>query len=761
MRGVVTDPAPIHMPAAVRAALEQPAMFAPAELLYDEAEDGSIWVVGADWKASFGPAGAVYYPRVGASQRCSIPHVLSPQRVTVGGVPLAFDRGARAVRTGNRIALDRGSFVETYLLDPETVEQCFVLHASPGNGDLVFEIPVASELQTVETDAGLEFRSERGHVTYSRAVAVDAIGRRTSAATRFESHSITIRVEADVLAGAAYPLVVDPVLNTVLIDNTALNVLEVDTAYDPFTAAWVVAYELVFSATDHDIYTKSYATNGTLLGTSFIDASVDSWVRPRIADHANSSKFLVVAGVTASSNGAMTVRGRFTQQVGTTLVVIGSSFSLSNGLTGDCMRPDVGADPFPNSGALFCVVFEHVLPGPTHSDPIRRIANTMVRSDGVVTLGPRELTSGDSDSQPSVSKSNSTRDWMVAWRRANAFTLGDIIGLRISFTGLLLFGPFTISGGSSDDSAPSAASPLDDSFTAAVTWQAGTSTHDVLVALIDGTTVLQTANLMTLENSPTSALDQVQPSIDSDGEHFLVSYSESNASGSVTYVYVTDLAVVGDTLAVVQNHLVLNGSTGPQFRSNVAAARAPGLLDHRYFVVFDITAGTTHDLYGQFFEGLAGGTTAVFCTDTPGACPCGDVGLGVGGCANSVSAMGATLASLGTPSTLSDNMVLYAGGMPPSTTCLFFQGTTAGSPTVFGDGLRCVTGMVVRLAAKSAGSMGETSFPEPGDPALSTSGLVTIDGGTRTYQVWYRNAAAFCTSATFNLTNGVSIGWAR
>jgi len=29
----------------------------------------------------------------------------------------------------------------------------------------------------------------------------------------------------------------------------------------------------------------------------------------------------------------------------------------------------------------------------------------------------------------------------------------------------------------------------------------------------------------------------------------------------------------------------------------------------------------------------------------------------------------------------------------------------------------------------------------------------------RTYQVWYRNSASFCTSASFNLTNGVRVAW--
>jgi hypothetical protein len=33
--------------------------------------------------------------------------------------------------------------------------------------------------------------------------------------------------------------------------------------------------------------------------------------------------------------------------------------------------------------------------------------------------------------------------------------------------------------------------------------------------------------------------------------------------------------------------------------------------------------------------------------------------------------------------------------------------------------------------------------------------------GSRYYQVWYRNAAAFCTTGTFNLTNGLQLDWVQ
>jgi hypothetical protein len=72
--------------------------------------------------------------------------------------------------------------------------------------------------------------------------------------------------------------------------------------------------------------------------------------------------------------------------------------------------------------------------------------------------------------------------------------------------------------------------------------------------------------------------------------------------------------------------------------------------------------------------------------------------------------------------------------------------------------LRCAGGSVIRLKTKT-NVAGASSYPGAGDPAVSVKGQITSPG-TRTYQVWYRNAAAFCTPSTFNLTNGLEIAWA-
>ncbi len=142
------------------------------------------------------------------------------------------------------------------------------------------------------------------------------------------------------------------------------------------------------------------------------------------------------------------------------------------------------------------------------------------------------------------------------------------------------------------------------------------------------------------------------------------------------------------------------------------------------------------------------------------ACPCGNSGVPGNGCANSVVPIGGRLRANGTPSVSADTLVLV-GSQMPNNFALYFQGTLqsgGGSGTVFGDGLRCAAGAVLRLGTK-LNAANASQFPQPGDPSISVLGAVPAGGGTRHYQVWYRNGAAFCTSDTFNLTNGLTVNW--
>lgn len=168
---------------------------------------------------------------------------------------------------------------------------------------------------------------------------------------------------------------------------------------------------------------------------------------------------------------------------------------------------------------------------------------------------------------------------------------------------------------------------------------------------------------------------------------------------------------------------------------------------------------------GSFTIQLAGsgsnGTPYCSGDGTATPCPCGNNGATGAGCSHSAGGSG-LLAATGTASVASDSILLQGSGMTANSPALYYQGTTrlnAGTGLVFGDGLRCVGGSIVRLATR-VNTAGASGYGAPaGDVPVSVRGLIPAAGGTRTYQAWYRNAASFCTASTFNLTNGVEIVW--
>ncbi len=176
----------------------------------------------------------------------------------------------------------------------------------------------------------------------------------------------------------------------------------------------------------------------------------------------------------------------------------------------------------------------------------------------------------------------------------------------------------------------------------------------------------------------------------------------------------------------------------------------------------DISSGTSNDANANGIPDeceTSVGTPFCFGDGSGTACPCGNTGASGNGCANSVFAGGAGLSSIGTQSVSADSLVLLGAGMSNGS-ALYFQGTTqqsGGLGSVFGDGLRCAGGTTIRLSTKTNAN-GASHYPETGDPSVSGRGMVLVPG-VRTYQVWYRNAGAFCTSDTFNLTNGLSVTW--
>ncbi len=202
----------------------------------------------------------------------------------------------------------------------------------------------------------------------------------------------------------------------------------------------------------------------------------------------------------------------------------------------------------------------------------------------------------------------------------------------------------------------------------------------------------------------------------------------------------------------------VQGVTFTRHRYNVPAGGSLGVTVSTPIV----PAGNFGSLNGLQLVRVAGTLAPGFCFgDGSGtACPCGNAGLPGNGCANSVNVNGGNLNAVGSASVGTDGFTLLGTGMP-SSSALYFQGTlqsAGGAGVIFGDGLRCAAGTVIRLGTKT-NVAGMSQYPVAGDLSISVKGL-NAPGDMRTYQCWYRNAdPVFCTPSTFNLTNGVGVTW--
>jgi hypothetical protein len=207
---------------------------------------------------------------------------------------------------------------------------------------------------------------------------------------------------------------------------------------------------------------------------------------------------------------------------------------------------------------------------------------------------------------------------------------------------------------------------------------------------------------------------------------------------------------------------------------NANAIRWQGLYNFRFDansapVSGTITLGTFKVAGSALLTGdVPGGTTSVGTSYCFGdgtssvSCPCLNFGAAGNGCANSANSAGALLQANGT--TTPDTVILASSGELPSALTIFLQGDVSlSTPVVFGAGLRCADGNLKRLGSHNAVG-GATSFPQGGDPSITTQSANLGDpiapGSSRYYAAYYRDpSVSFCPPATFNATQGIGIVW--
>lgn len=726
-------------------------------------EGDTSWAASARWKASFTANSTQFVPFFGSEKPHDAPLTFTTRSITVGGAPIALGAD-KIARDGDHISIERGVVDEAWNTTLAGIEQTFTIATRLGAGDVRVRVGFEGEY-SAELDAdGVLFTSDMGRVRYGKAIAIDAAGRRIDVAELLVENAIELVVPDSFLAHATYPVTIDPYVNSFFIQTTTAQTIDPDVAFENATGYYLYTYELVFSATDHDVFTIGGFDNGT--GSEqpiIVDGSTVNWAYARVAINEPDMMFMVVAEVGAV--GSREIRGRRVDPSG---LYIEPSFTISDDSPGEKIHPVIGGNAnFYNWDTQLCVVWERVFSSVDHDIHARLVAAQSFGTSGPVFS--IDNTGATLDTNPSIAKCDglapaATQEWTIAWEREYNPNDHDIYAAQVHFDGTITHSAFTVDTSTYDDLDPSVSSILDGKngprpYLIAFARRMSATDRDVMLYGMRGDQILATMDLAVGQIDPDR--DDFEPAVDCDGHMFGVAYTKEFSPGD-NDVWLNWIYFDGNTLVRTGIPDRVAFSQSPEDHPAITAKHSGGRISNRFSIVHERLLGGDEDIHAAIWDAPTIYEPTMFCAGNVANCPCGNSGvLGLGGCSNSVNAMGGMLSANGNGFVADDHFVLSATGLPPVATCLFFQGTSTingGSGAAFGDGLRCVSGTIVRLGVKVC-SAGVATYPAVGDATVSERGNIPALGGQRYYQAWYRNAANYCTSATFNLTNGVQVLW--
>lgn len=745
-------------------------------VLFDEPGDGRIWALGQTYKASFGAEGTTYIPAFGSQAPQNFPIRFQFAALEVAGEPVPFEALAQPKHEGTRVAFARGILEERYDLGLESMEQSFVIDTRQLSGSLVLRMVVDTELLGQFDDQGIVFSNQFGSVNYSRAFAIQEDGAKIALETTLDGAELEIRVPADMVKASDGQLVIDPILTTYALQSqSTVDEINPDVAAGTYSQR-CTAVERVFSATDHDIiaYLQQYPL--------IIDVTVTDWRVPAVAFNRNFDRWMVAAQAELAS-GKFEIYGRSVNANLTT----GGQFSMTP-WAGDYRNPTMGGDLNAELGTKFLMVCERDCP--TCASPQCSLIGVHITGSSTVDssfyAACATAGSGDVLKRPALSKSNGggpagERYWGLAYEYSTGILLddNDLWFRRIPYGGPGGESPLLVDGTSAFTTFASISSPVGPgigkvliSYTYTASFGSEPTIRGSLVDMgipssSSSTEVLDTKDLVMLVGAP---LDYIQSSssVDSDGRDFAVAWCERPLNGSDRQISISTISLLNNKLAGAGQPDILPADLDlaapvicslPDMSSPVAQA---GL--GQYGLVWQ-RATATSPIYCLFGVYDAEPFTS-FCNpgfDGVMSCPCGNAPSALGrGCNNWNNTGGASIDAIG--STVYDTVTLLAEGMRPNATAIVLQGSTTSSVGIaFGDGVRCASGQLLRLAVKSTTAGGQLSYPSAGEVSIRSRNVALGSpipyGARRVYQVYYRDPLSSGCTATFNVTNALQAQW--
>ncbi|HEX5053907.1 MAG TPA: hypothetical protein VFZ65_19165 [Planctomycetota bacterium] len=579
-------------------------------------EDGTIWARGATYKVGFAATGVEYRPFFGPHNP-TMPLHLRLGGLTVGGEPVVLRADAQPRAADARITFDRGPLVERWDLQPRTAQQSFVFATSPGSGDLGLDLDVTTAMRVVGRDAeGVGFAAPGlGTVHYSDAVLVEANGRRTSLPVQATTGGLHIGVPASLLAHAAFPVVVDPVLSSRSFDTSANDSTDPELCYDVTNDVWLLVNKDQVGSGDTDIRCRRYRTDGTLLSDTFAENSSDDATSPRVANSKRHARFLVcwIQDVSVISIRVIA------REHSTTSAGQGSATLIDNVVQG-IGSLDVGGST--DTNGLFLIAWSPV------QALVLATAETKCRTYAVGgTLGSVNTLATLTGCGSGISVSRTAgpgQNWAVVWPEDSAVAClgGDVFFAIVSSLGAVAQGRTALDTTNLNfDSFPDVAG--DGTHFLAV-WHRGTAApREIMGALIGPAgagfaKLTSTLDLTQLEPGASPSNDQTSPCVEWDGCRFAYGYSE----GTTPRPFLATLAFDAITPVFYEGHVACSTAASTVAHSSIAIASQgasggePGICE----AVWQQIGNGGRDLEGVLFDlrAATGGVTRVL-THCPGA----------------------------------------------------------------------------------------------------------------------------------------------
>ena len=547
--------------------------------------ENSIWVRGADFKASFEAGQVRFYPFLGSDAPRLYPVQFSAPRVTMGEHSLDLGKASQPVEEEGTISIKRGSLKEWYRLNPDSIEQLFTLDRAFGDGDLTVTIPVQTELLPEQGSDGLHFSCELGGVNYGFAAVLDAGGAVLAASTRWTGDSIAISVTKEALEGAQWPITIDPLISTSAIDDFMGNLTEPDVSYDISTNRTLTVYAELFANVDRDIYARlQNADTGALEFEGYVHNTSLDTLAPRTANRDD-----VDAIVVWQFNLSPSISDIAYRTVSSLDFALGVIYGPDPTEFVSNFEPDVGGDI---AGYFYIVYAQRDSTGNVD------VLGTLVLTDNTPTFTSVALGFGPArQSNPSISNQVSHEGrWVITWEQGVAPSRA-IYGAGVIF-GLIFTPPYLIANISGDNfNSRVCFRNLDGQYLVVYENAIAGLPNIIGVEHMQLTTKLSSRWLNTLSLDS----EQRNPDVANNGQNWVVVWSEE--AGTQYNIYASTIDGDGLNLCESERRVRLNtNNTGDAVTPSIFSRSHAFMSAPRLHVVWSEDDGSDLDIWGSIYE---------------------------------------------------------------------------------------------------------------------------------------------------------------